>query len=221
MDLIIDTSSENLQVILNGSIGIKTSENKNTKHLKHLLPEIEKLLLEQKTKLDNVDNFCVVLGPGSFTGVRIGVSTIKAFSCVYPAKKLIGINILQLLANTVIKQLKVSFSFAIIIKSTATKYYFAQSSSSGVLQSQKLVTIDELEEYILQNKLPLFSYGVDENFSNKIVATKLTLTPKDYVDFVSAKKEKKEFLTLNQLKPIYLALSQAEEELLKKANKNV
>ena len=46
MDLIIDTSSENLQVILNGSIGIKTSENKNTKHLKHLLPEIEKLLLE-------------------------------------------------------------------------------------------------------------------------------------------------------------------------------
>ena len=69
--------------------------------------------------------------------------------------------------------------------------------------------------------MPLFSYGVDENFSNKIVATKLTLTPKDYVDFVSAKKEKKEFLTLNQLKPIYLALSQAEEELLKKANKNV
>ena len=221
MDLIIDTSSENLQVILNGSMGIKTSENKNTKHLKHLLPEIEKLLLEQKTKLDNVDNFCVVLGPGSFTGVRIGVSTIKAFSCAYPAKKLIGINILQLLANTVIKQLKVNFSFAIIIKSTATKYYFAQSSSSGVLQLQKLLTIDELEEYILQNKLPLFSYGVDENFSTKIVSTKLVLTAKDYVDFVANKKEKKEFLTLNQLKPIYLALSQAEEELLKKANKNV
>ena len=220
MDLIIDTSSENLQVILNSSKGIKVSENKNTKHLKHLLPEIEKLLNEQNVKLDNVDSFCVALGPGSFTGVRIGVSTVKAFSCVYPQKKLIGINVLQLLADTVIKQLKVSFSFAIIIKSTATKYYFALSSSTGVLQFQKLVTLEELEDYILQNKLPLFSYGVNENFSTKIVSTKLVLTAKDYVDFVENKKAKKEFLTQNGLKPIYLALSQAEEELLKKA-KNV
>ena len=31
MDLIIDTSSENLQVILNTTAGIKASENKNTK----------------------------------------------------------------------------------------------------------------------------------------------------------------------------------------------
>lgn len=221
MDLIIDTSSENLQVILNSSNGIKVSENKNTKHLKHLLPEIEKLLNEQNAKLDNVDSFCVALGPGSFTGVRIGVSTIKAFSCVYPQKKLIGINVLQLLADTVIKQLKVSFSFAIIIKSTTTKYYFALSSSTGVLQFQKLVTLEELEDYILQNKIPLFSYGVNENFSTKIVATKLVLTAKDYVDFVENKKTKKEFLTQNGLKPIYLALSQAEEELLKKAKNNV
>lgn len=221
MDLIIDTSSENLQVILNTTAGIKASENKNTKHLKHLLPEIEKLLIEQNVKLDNIDNLCVALGPGSFTGVRIGVSTVKAFSCVYPQKRLIGINILQLLANTVIKQLKVSYSFAIIIKSTATKYYFAQSSSTGVLQIQKLLTLEELENYILQNKMPLFSYGVDENFSTKIIATKLVLTPKDYVDYVESKKLKKEFLTQNGLKPIYLALSQAEEELLKKAKNNV
>ena len=75
MDLIIDTSSENLQVILNTTAGIKAGENKNTKHLKHLLPEIEKLLIEQNVKLDNIDNLCVALGPGSFTGVRIGVST--------------------------------------------------------------------------------------------------------------------------------------------------
>lgn len=218
MDLIIDTSSENLQVILNGKT-LETSQNTNTKHLQHLLPEIDLVLKKQNSSLKDVNTFAVVLGPGSFTGVRIGVSTIKAFSNVFPATKIVGINMFELLAFVVCRSLKPATDFAIVIKSTATKYYFAVSSNNGNLKQQKLLTTIELENFISENKIPVFAYNLEQILPN-VITTKVSLFHQDYINFVENKKNNKEYVTENNLKPIYLALSQAEEELLKRQTKN-
>jgi tRNA threonylcarbamoyladenosine biosynthesis protein TsaB len=45
-----------------------------------LVPTIQQLLEEQKTRLEDLEAVVVVHGPGSFTGVRIGVSTAKALA---------------------------------------------------------------------------------------------------------------------------------------------
>lgn len=56
-----------------------TVNTKNT-HSETLLPMVKSLLEASDTTVDEIDAFAVANGPGSFTGVRIGVATIKGLS---------------------------------------------------------------------------------------------------------------------------------------------
>lgn len=71
-------------------------EDENTHSVK-LMPLVDKLLSETKTIISDIDLFACDIGPGSFTGIRIGVSTIKAFLDV-TNKKAVGISSLEALA---------------------------------------------------------------------------------------------------------------------------
>jgi tRNA threonylcarbamoyladenosine biosynthesis protein TsaB len=53
-----------------------------------LLPSIHLLLEISNMKIKEIDAFAVAIGPGSFTGIRIGLSTIKSFA--YASRKLIA-----------------------------------------------------------------------------------------------------------------------------------
>ena len=66
-------------------------------HSQKLMPLIDRLLAEVETPIEEVDAFGVCIGPGSFTGIRIGVSTAKALAQVGD-KPLIGISTLEGLA---------------------------------------------------------------------------------------------------------------------------
>jgi tRNA threonylcarbamoyladenosine biosynthesis protein TsaB len=59
-----------------------------------LLNAIDDCLRNNRLSLKCVDEFYVIIGPGSYTGIRIGVATILAFSIVY-SKPLIGISLLD------------------------------------------------------------------------------------------------------------------------------
>lgn len=49
-------------------------------HSENLLPLLDKLFKETNLSLKDVDLIACDIGPGSFTGIRIGISTLKAFS---------------------------------------------------------------------------------------------------------------------------------------------
>lgn len=67
-------------------------------HSQKLVPMLRELLKSMKMTLADMDIFAAVTGPGSFTGIRIGVTTIKALA--YAAKKPVaGITSLDALAN--------------------------------------------------------------------------------------------------------------------------
>ena len=51
-----------------------------TSHSNTLLADIDKLLQQTNTQLTQIDLFAVAAGPGSFTGLRIGIATIKALA---------------------------------------------------------------------------------------------------------------------------------------------
>lgn len=59
-------------------------------HMERLLPAIENMLEEVKVELNEIDAIAVGLGPGSFTGVRIGVSTARGLAQGLN-KKIVGI----------------------------------------------------------------------------------------------------------------------------------
>lgn len=80
--LVVDTSSKLCSVaILEDTNLIKKLELDNgLTHSETLMPLIKQLLNECKLSLNDIDLLVSDIGPGSFTGIRIGVSTCKAFS---------------------------------------------------------------------------------------------------------------------------------------------
>ena len=102
--LAVDTSSKLCSVaILEDTNLIKKIELDNgLTHSETLMPLIQQLLNECSLSLNNIDLLVSDVGPGSFTGIRIGVSSCKAFSdslnipCV-------GISSLEVLAYNIKK----------------------------------------------------------------------------------------------------------------------
>ena len=78
--LAIDTSGKNLTVIIKNGDNIYSYYDLEcgVNHSVNLMPEIEKLIKKADFSLENADFFVCVVGAGSFTGIRIGVSTVKA-----------------------------------------------------------------------------------------------------------------------------------------------
>lgn len=58
---------------------------------------IDRLLKKNSISLSSIDNFCVNVGPGDFTGTRIGISIAKTFALV-ENKNILGINTLDVFA---------------------------------------------------------------------------------------------------------------------------
>lgn len=67
-------------------------------HSKNLLTQIEKLLEKNGVSPADIDVFGVVVGPGSFTGIRIGVATINAFAAAL-GKKTVSVTGPELFAS--------------------------------------------------------------------------------------------------------------------------
>lgn len=73
-------------------------QNCGLTHSRTLLPMAENLLHSIRLPLSEIDAFAVAAGPGSFTGVRIGVSTIKGLAQATD-KKCMGVSSLEAMAR--------------------------------------------------------------------------------------------------------------------------
>lgn len=69
-------------------------------HAEVLLPALEKLFLMTGLTTEQIDLLVCTTGPGSFTGVRIGVSTIKGLALA-TGKPIVGVSTLEALAMNV------------------------------------------------------------------------------------------------------------------------
>jgi len=96
--LAIDTSTEVCSVAINGAGGIVSRQcNTPKSHAKVLLPLIDEVLKESGNILSDMDAIAVTRGPGSFTGIRIGLGVAQGLS--YGAGlPIIGLSSLHVLA---------------------------------------------------------------------------------------------------------------------------
>jgi len=96
--LAIDTSGDLVVLAVNGNKqSLKYLKGCMSQHSLTLMPYVEQCLSESGMALSDVDFFAVVIGPGSFTGIRIGVSTIKAL-CFATGKKALSLTAFDCLA---------------------------------------------------------------------------------------------------------------------------
>ena len=64
-----------------------------------LLPAVRRCLLTAGAALEDVGLLAVATGPGSFTGLRVGLTTVKAWSELY-GKPVVGVSRLEVMART-------------------------------------------------------------------------------------------------------------------------
>ena len=208
--LIIDTSKQTAFVIA------KCDENSYVKvipetkrHSEELLNTIEELLSELNLTLNSFDALCGVTGPGSFTGIRIGLATIKAFLCANNNIKCLASNYFECVAKSI-------KNGTAVIKNTGTSCYLAQIKN-GQVSNQKIVNYADfngassgdvyaLQEEHLEDALSYINLKIIDNYANILIN-----------HFVSQYKGKK-FISINDLSPYYMQASQAERELEERTN---
>ncbi|MGN0162583.1 MAG: tRNA (adenosine(37)-N6)-threonylcarbamoyltransferase complex dimerization subunit type 1 TsaB, partial [Candidatus Ornithomonoglobus sp.] len=97
--LAIDTSSFPASVAVTDGeyiLGEYVIRNQR-KHSQNIMPMVDSVLAGLGMDISEIDVFAVTVGPGSFTGLRIGISTIRAFAQAMK-KPVVGISTLEALA---------------------------------------------------------------------------------------------------------------------------
>ena len=102
--LAIDTSSKicSVSILEDNDVILEKHTNDEKTHSQNLMPLVDEIFKETNLSLDDMNLLSCCLGPGSFTGIRIGIATIKAFADV---KKIpvVGVTSLEGLAYNVAK----------------------------------------------------------------------------------------------------------------------
>jgi tRNA threonylcarbamoyladenosine biosynthesis protein TsaB len=98
--LAIDTSEARGSVCLLQGAAIVSSQlhDSSADYSEWLLPAVEEVLRSACLRMEAVDLLAVSTGPGSFTGLRVGLTTVKAWTEVY-GKRVIGISRLEAIAH--------------------------------------------------------------------------------------------------------------------------
>ncbi len=202
--LLINTANEELVIVVykNGEI-FSCVESGSKRHNEVFLPYLQELLDKANLTLNDIDEFGVVVGPGSFTGIRVGVASVKAFKDVFN-KPVRAINNLQLLyeickVNDINPQ-------AVAIEGSMNSYFVGKVAENNLQIYERNLTLDELKE--VSNNSTVAMYNNNYNYE------KATCVKCDMRGFVNA------FLNSSNydLTPIYYQLSQAQNDKINNSN---
>lgn len=97
--LAVNSSSPSLSVAVtqDGEVLGESVLISNHEHLENLAPIIKKLTKDLELPLSQIDGFGVAIGPGSFSGIRVGLATVKGIALAL-GKPVCGISSLEILA---------------------------------------------------------------------------------------------------------------------------
>ncbi|MBS9336475.1 tRNA (adenosine(37)-N6)-threonylcarbamoyltransferase complex dimerization subunit type 1 TsaB [Fructobacillus papyrifericola] len=218
--LAIDTSNQPLLVALfeNGQVVGSFQTDKPKNHSVDLLPAAKRLLAEQNWQLQDIDQIAVAKGPGSFTGLRIGLTVGKVLADTLK-KPLYAISSLQALARQV-QLAKPTKAIVLALFDARNENVFA-----GAYLADKVVLedghypIDEVLPLIAQMNEPVVVVGDGGHFKEAIEEElgrqPLTILPEEaalptgtgLVDLIATNQPVQDVANLT---PAYLRKTQAE-----------
>ena len=153
--LSVDTSSATASVAIveNDFVIMEKFSEDQKSHSEKIVPLIDELLKEAKFTLKDIDEFCVCTGPGSFTGIRIGVALVKGMAQALN-KNVIGVSSLLGLINSCDDD-----NVCSIIDALHDNVY-AQYKINGSYSEADCININELIEKLNGEKITFVGNGV-------------------------------------------------------------
>lgn len=201
----------------------------NTKltHSVTLMPMCDALLKNTMTDIKEIDAFAVSAGPGSFTGVRIGVAAVKGMAQALN-KPCVSVSALEAMAQNL---KNTECTVCAVMDARCKQFYNAlfESKNGRItrLTEDRALSSDELAEELekLSGRIILTGDGSDVAYtlmSGRLPGLETAQEQLKFqracgVCFAAAQKYTQgQTLTAAELQPVYLRLPQAQRELLQK-----
>ena len=213
--LCVDTSSficsisifENLSLISSNSTEVEKS------HSKLIIQLIDQSLKDAKIKINEVDAFAVSMGPGSYTGLRIGVSTIKGL-CYSLEKPLISINTLEILSKSALNHINNYNDFFICPMIDARRmevFTKMLDNDFNEVEKDKALILDDKSFNDIGGGKSIYFFGDGSNKFQKITNNKnfhfidnIISSSKNMGELANIKYENNQFENLTTFEPFYI-----------------
>jgi tRNA threonylcarbamoyladenosine biosynthesis protein TsaB len=129
-------------------------------HAETLMPMIEAVLAEVPGGFESLDRFAVTVGPGSFTGIRIGLAAARAFALV-SGKPAIGVSVLSAFVAPFLS-MEMPQPVAALVDARHGQVFFQFFSVDGrSMAGPNLYSLDDVAAIILGSGAILVGNGVD------------------------------------------------------------
>lgn len=140
----LDTSGDYLTVIAckNGKSVVRYIKDCTRSHSVRLMEEVDGALSAVQLKPTDCDFFAVVTGPGSFTGIRIGISTVKGL-CLSTGKPALAVTSFDALAYAERDE-----KLLPVVDAGHGYYYLAGYENRTLTVSPRYCSRQDAEEYI-------------------------------------------------------------------------
>lgn len=223
--LAIETSCDIASVSLleDNNLILELKESSPKTHSEALMPLIDKLLKETNASLDDIDLFAIDNGPGSFTGIRIGLSTVKAFADV-KCKPCTSVSSLEALAYTA------PYEDCIICSMIDAKHSNIYSGffefKNGICKSLTDFSFCNINDFLLKlgnMKKKIFFVGncgilykdmIKSYLKNEVIFLEDSLVSSRYIGIAAFNKYKcGDFSDSSGISALYLKKSSAEEKV--------
>ena len=163
--LCLETATKSCSVALARDgvlLHFKEEVSEKYSHSEQLTLFIESLLQEQRIELSDLDAIAVSKGPGSYTGLRIGVSTAKGL-CYALDKPLIGVSTLEAMASGMEKKIPNKL-YCPMIDARRMEVYMAFFQAGKQLTDIKahIVETNSFSKMLAKKKVLFFGDGAEK-----------------------------------------------------------
>lgn len=229
--LAFESSAKAASVALleDGVLLAESFQNNGKTHSATLMPMAERVLRDCEVSVQELDCVAVAIGPGSFTGVRIGVAAAKGLAWA-AEKRCCGVSTLQAMAF----QMKhLAGTICPVMDARRAQVYHALFFSDGNvltrLTEDQAISHEELRKELENAEKPIFLVGDGSRLCYNTFNLSLPglVYPPSHLEMQRASGvamaaavlvEQGEFVAPENLTPNYLRLSQAERERLNRLN---
>lgn len=207
ISLFLDSSDKKVIVaLLSGGKLIDSIIEENDNHLSEkFLPMIERIIAKNQLQIDNIDAIYVINGPGSFTGVRVGVTTAKVMAWGLK-KRIIPISELALLATTMTNK---KYIVPYIDARRNAVYAGIYDKNLNSVMADAYISIDNLMKKI--------DHIEDVEFVSYYNNIEHTIEPNIDIEKIVQKHYNDEGINPHQVVPNYLKRTEAEENYDKRS----
>jgi len=211
--LALETSTKYLGVAIaeNEKILASFHDKGELKHSAHLIPSIDGILKKCQLRLKDISAIAISIGPGSFTGLRIGVATVKALNLALGIP-VIAIPTLEVIAYNFINE-KEKILCPLIDAKKKKVYSCLYKVNNDILHPKTGYMLTDIEDLLKKIKHPtlLFGDAIKLYFSEIKKNKNITITENDWfpkaqkvASLAFKKAVKKKFSNPDKLVPMYL-----------------